>query len=250
MFDLSGKAAFITGASKGIGREIAKTFADAGADLVLFARSAEGLGETERLVRAAGTRVLACRGDVTSREDVEAAVARALAEFGRVDILVNNAGVNVRRPVEEFADEDWERILNTNLRGPFYCARAAVPHMKKRKWGRIINLGSMMGLVALPQRTAYCASKAGLHAMTKVWALELGEHGITVNAIAAGPLLTEINRPVLDDAAANRFFLDRLPIGRWGQPGELGPLALYLASEESAFMTGAIISCDGGWTAQ
>ena len=250
MFDLTGKIAFVTGASRGVGREIAQRLAGAGADLALFARSAEGLAETERLVGAAGRRTLAVQGDVTQHAEVDGAVAEVVAEFGRLDILVNNAGVNVRHPIEEFPDEDWSWIINTNLTGAFYCARAVVPQMKRQKWGRIINLGSMLGLIALPQRAAYCASKAGLHALTKVLALELAEHNITVNAIASGPLMTEINRAVFEDPAANRFFLGRIPVGHWGQPADLTTLLLYLASEESAFMTGSIVSLDGGWTAQ
>ena len=249
MFNLSGKVALVTGASKGLGREIALTLGRAGANVALFSRSKAGLQETESLLRDEGLRSMFLCGDVSNSTDVEEVVKRTVAEFGQIDILINNAAVNVRHPLEEFNDEDWFKIINTNLTGSFFCIRAVTPYMKKQQWGRIINLGSMLGLIALPQRAAYCSSKAGLHALTKVSALELASFNITVNAIAAGPHLTEINQVVIDDPVANQYFIDRIPVGRWGQPQDLGALVLYLASEESAFMTGSIISYDGGWTA-
>lgn len=250
MFDLTGKVALITGASRGFGQEIAKTLASAGADLVLFARTMKGLKETEQLVQEGGHRVLLTPGDVTQTADVSSAVKNAIAKFGKIDILVNNAGINIRHPVEEFTDEEWFNVINTNLSGTFYCTRAVVPYMKKQKWGRIINVGSMMGLSALPERIAYCASKAGVHGMTKVLGLELAPYNITVNAIAPGPFLTELNQIAKDNPAINHFFMERTPLQRWGDSREIGSLVLYLASEESAFMTGSILSIDGGWTAQ
>lgn len=250
MFNLDGKVALVTGASKGLGREISLALGKAGADLVLCSRSLSGLRETESILKDEGLRSLVLDGDVSNRTDVEKVVTKTIAEFGKIDILINNAAVNVRHPFEDFDDEDWFKIINTNLTGPFFCIRAVIPYMKEQKWGRIINLGSMLGIIALPQRAAYCSSKAGLHALTKVAALELAGFNINVNAIAAGPHLTEINQVVIDDPVSNKYFIDRIPVGQWGQPKDLGSLVLYLASEESKFMTGSIISYDGGWTAQ
>jgi NAD(P)-dependent dehydrogenase (short-subunit alcohol dehydrogenase family) len=250
MFDLTGKVAFITGASRGFGQAIATTLAAAGADLVLFARTEEGLKQTGQLIRDTGRRVLICVGDVTKPDDVNVAIKKAVTQFGRLDILVNNAGIIVRRPIDELTDEDWFNVLNTNLSGPFYCTRAAVPYMKQQKWGRIINVSSMMGLVALPERVTYSTSKTGIIGMTKSLALELAQYNITANAIAPGPFLTELNRQAKGNPTVNQFYMDRTPLGRWGESEEVGSLVLYLASEESAYITGSVIPIDGGWTAQ
>ncbi|HBF39718.1 MAG TPA: 2-deoxy-D-gluconate 3-dehydrogenase [Firmicutes bacterium] len=250
MFNLTGKVAFITGASRGFGQAIATTLAAAGADLGLFARTEEGLLETAKFVKNHGRRVLTCVGDVMHPDDVSAAIQKTVEQFGKLDILINNAGIIVRHPIEELTDEDWFKVMNTNLSGPFFCTRAAVPYMKQQKWGRIINVSSMMGLVALPERVTYSTSKTGIIGMTKSLALELAQYNITVNAIAPGPFLTELNQQAKGNPVVNQFYMERTPLKRWGDSGEVGSLVLYLASEESAFMTGTVIPIDGGWTAQ
>jgi NAD(P)-dependent dehydrogenase (short-subunit alcohol dehydrogenase family) len=250
MFDLTGKVAFITGASRGFGQAIAQTLANAGADVVLFARTEEGLKETAKLVQNVGRHALICPGDITRPTDVSAAIKKTANQLGKLDILINNAGIIVRRPVEELTDDDWFSVMNTNLSGPFYCIREAVPYMKQQKWGRIINVSSMMGLVALPERVTYSTSKTGIIGMTKSLALELASHNITVNAIAPGPFLTELNKQAKGNPTVNQFYMDRTPLGRWGESQEVGSLVLYLASEEAAYMTGTVIPIDGGWTAQ
>ncbi len=250
MFDLEGKKVLITGASRGLGQVFAKILASAGADIGLFARSVEGLNATKKIVDDFGRQSLVLVGDITKKEQVDSVVSKCVQEFGRIDVLINNAGLNIRKPIEYFLDEDWHTVINTNLTGTFYFSRAVIPHMKKQKQGRIINIGSMIGLVALPERTAYAAAKSGVHGLTKALSLELASFNITVNAVAPGPCLTDINKVILENPEVNQFFLDNIPLNRWGKPEEIGPLILYLASDESSFMTGSIISIDGGWTAR
>ena len=250
MFNLSGKVALITGASRGFGREFARVLSEAGADLALVARSREGLEEPAAMVQKEGQRVFLGQADISKSDEVEAVVTKAVADLGKIDILINNAGILIRHKIEEFNNEDWEKVIQTNLYGRFYCIRAVAPLMKQQKWGRIINIGSLMGEVALAERTAYCASKAGLHGMTKALALELVEHNITVNAIAPGIFLTDITKAATTNPEVKAFYTSRIPQGRLGEPSELGPLVLYLASEESAYVTGTVLSIDGGWTAQ
>jgi len=170
-------------------------------------------------------------------------------EFGRIDILVNNAGINIRKPVEELDEASWDLVQHTNLKAPFLSSRAAARYMKEQRYGRIINISSMLGMVALPERSPYCASKGGLIQLTRVLALEWATHNITVNALCPGPLATELNIPVLSNPQANQFFLDHIPLGRWGRPEELGGAIVFLASDASSFMTGSALVIDGGWTA-
>ncbi|HEX6970687.1 MAG TPA: glucose 1-dehydrogenase [Limnochordia bacterium] len=248
---LDGKVAFITGGSRGLGKEIGLAFAEAGARIAVAGRDGAAAEKAAAdIARQTGADALGLVCDVTQPEMVQAALGRILDRFGRIDILVNSAGVNVRKPIQEFTDAEWRRVIDTNLTGPFYCCRAVAEHMIRQQSGRVINLGSMMGQVALPGRVAYCASKGGLHMLTKVLALEWAPHHITVNAICPGPFMTELNEPVLENPEMNRFFLERIPLGRWGQPPEIGALALYLASDAARFVTGATFYIDGGWTAQ
>lgn len=247
--NLDGRVAVVTGASRGFGREIAKTLASAGASVALVARHKEAL---ERVVQE-------CQGaerhawyvaDVSNPSAVECMAAGVLQRFGRVDILVNNAGINIRKPLAEFTFEEWQSVIATNLYGPMLCSKAFIKAMVAQSYGRIVNIASMMARVALPQRTAYCASKAGLVGMTRALALELAPHKITVNSISPGPFATEMNTPLLNDAALNAEFVSRIPLGRWGRVEEIGTLVAFLVSEPAGFITGADIVIDGGWTAQ
>jgi len=233
---LEGRVAVVTGASRGLGREIALALSGAGAQVVSVARSIEG-PDTFRC-------------DVSREDDVAALEKAVIARYGRVDILVNNAGVNVRKNVTEFTLEEWNRVLGTNLTGAFLMCRAFVPHMKGRGWGRIVNMTSMMSHISIPGRTAYSASKAGLLGMTRALALELAPEGITVMAISPGPFATEMNTPLLNDPELNQQFVSKIPVGRWGNPKDIGSLVLYLCSDAAGFLTGTDIVIDGGWMAQ
>ncbi len=247
---LEGKIALITGASRGLGKAMALALADAGASLGLVSRDKSALEATVAEARSLGAEAEGFAADVSREEQVAALRDQVIARFGKLHILINNAGINIRKPVTEFTLEEWRRVLDTNLTGAFLMVRAFLPHMRGLGYGRIINVTSTLSHVGLPLRTAYAASKAGLLGFTRALALELAPEGITVVGISPGPFATEINRPLLEDPAVSREFIARVPLGRWGKLEEVGKLAVYLCSEEAAFITGSDILIDGGWCAQ
>jgi NAD(P)-dependent dehydrogenase (short-subunit alcohol dehydrogenase family) len=250
-FRLDGRVALVTGGSRGLGRAIADALASAGAEVAVTARQLDSAARTADLIAAAsGRRTLGLAADVTVAADVDAMIARALDVLGHIDILVNNAGINIRGPIEQLTEADWDAVVDTNLKGPWLCSRAVAPIMKQRKWGRVINVSSMLGEISLPGRTPYASSKGGLTMLTKTLALEWARDGINVNALCPGPFATEINTPLLNDPAARAQMEANVPLARWGDPAELGPAALFLASEASSFMTGATLFIDGGYTAR
>ncbi len=250
-FRLDGKVALVTGGTKGLGLAMAGALASAGASVALTGRDDAKAGEVARtLGEAEGVRTLGIGADVSKRAEVEAMVARTLDTFGRVDILVNNAGINIRRPIEQLEEAEFDQVIDINLKGPWLCCRAVAPAMKRQKWGRVINVSSTLGEVGLADRTPYCSSKGGLTLMTRTLALEWARDGINVNALCPGPFGTEINRPLLDDPVARDAMQAKVPLGRWGDPEELGPVAVFLASDASSFVTGAVILVDGGYTTQ
>jgi NAD(P)-dependent dehydrogenase (short-subunit alcohol dehydrogenase family) len=250
-FSLDGRCALVTGGGKGLGFAMASALARAGADVALAGRHEDTLqAAAERLVGETGRRILPVAADVTQADQVDAMIAGVLNAWGHIDVLVNNTGINLRKPTIEQTEAEFRQVLDINLIGAFLVARAVGRHMVQRKSGSIINVASMLGMVGLADRPGYTASKGGLVQLTRTMALEMAVHGVRVNALCPGPIVTEINTPVLTNPEANAFFLQRIPLGRWGQPHEVGPAAVFLASDASSFMTGATLVIDGGWTAQ
>jgi NAD(P)-dependent dehydrogenase (short-subunit alcohol dehydrogenase family) len=247
---LEGKAALITGASKGLGKAMALALAEAGARLALVSRNLELLNETAGAVRQLGAEAAVFAADVTDETQVLRLEKAVAVRFGKVQILVNNAGMNLRKPVTDFTLAEWRQVMDTNLNSVFLMCRSFVPQMRGQGYGRILNLTSIMSHVALPGRTAYAASKAGLLGFTRALALELASEKITVNGISPGPVATEMNAPLIQDPELNQQFISKIPLGRWGKVEEIGHLAVYLCSEDAGFITGTDILIDGGWTAQ
>ena len=247
---LEGKTALITGASKGLGRAMALALAEAGARLALVSRNLELLNETAGAVRQLGAEAVVFTADVTDEAQVLRLEKAVAGQFGKVQILINNAGMNIRKPVTDFTLAEWQQVMDTNLTGVFLMCRSFIPQMRGQGYGRILNLTSIMSHVALPGRTAYAASKAGLLGFTRALALELAPEKITVNGISPGPVATEMNAPLIQDPELNQQFISRIPLGSWGKVEEVGHLAVYLCSEDAGFITGTDILLDGGWTAQ
>jgi NAD(P)-dependent dehydrogenase (short-subunit alcohol dehydrogenase family) len=248
--ELKGRVAVITGASRGLGKAMALALADAGASLALLGRDSNALDQTASAARERGAAVETFACDVTREKDVLTVADRIRERFRNVHILINNAGINIRKNMTDFSLEEWNAVLNTNLLGAFLISRSIVPLMKGQGYGRVINITSMMSHIALPGRTAYCASKAGLLGFTKALALELAPESITVNGVSPGPCATEMNLPILNNPELNQQFVSRIPVGRWGGMEEIAKCVLYICSPESGFLTGTDIVIDGGWTAQ
>lgn len=248
-FGVHGRRALVTGGSKGIGAEVAVVLAEAGADVAIVGREPAGLAETAAAVRAAGRTCHVISADLRSAEDSLRAANEALALFGTVDILVNNAGIARIEPLLELTLDDWEETQAVNLRAPWIFARALAPAMIAQGAGKIINISSQAGVVALEGHGAYCASKGGLNMLTKVMAAEWSRYNIQVNAVCPTVILTPLGTAVWGDPAKGDPMRAKIPLGRFGEPREVADLVLFLAAPASDLITGEAILIDGGYTA-
>ena len=250
MFDLKGRVAVVTGASSGLGKQMAKAFANQGADLVILARRIERLEELKKELEEKGVKVLPIKCDVTSTEDINNAAQLAEKEFGTVDILVNCAGSSKDKGVLDMQDDEWDFTIETDLTSVFKMTRAFANIMKKNNYGRIINIASMYGLVGNDEipTIAYHSSKGGVVNFTRAAAAELAKYNITVNAICPGYFYTELTTEVLDSDYFKEFANNHVPMKRYGKEGELNAGAIFLASEEASYVTGVILPIDGGYT--
>lgn len=250
-FRLDGKVALVTGGARGLGRTMATALAEAGADIALVGRSRDACEATAAEIAAAtGRTVRAFEGDVAVAADVTRLAAEVTSACGSIDILINNAGTNIRGTVAQLSEADWDTVIDTNLKGPFLCARAIGPQMVARGWGRVINMGSILSVIALPGRAPYASSKSGVVGLTRVLALEWAGSGVTCNAICPGPFATDMNRQLLNDPVAYQQFISQIPVGRWGELDEMAGAAVFLASDASSYVTGSSLFVDGGWTAR
>ena len=246
LFNLTGKVALITGGSKGLGKAMARGFAEAGADFVICSRHAEELDQAlPEILQGTSVRGRSFVTDMTNRAEVESLAKSALEAMGRVDILVNNAGSNIPQQIDEVDDDKWDRIIELNLTSCMSLSRALIPQMKQRKWGRIIHISSVMGLTSKSGRSSYSATKAALIGLARARALDLGPFGITCNCIAPGPFLTDLPTSVLSPAELETF-AQRTALGRWADPRELAGPALLLASDAGSYITGTTLLVDGG----
>ena len=250
-FRLDGRVSIVTGGSKGLGEAMAMALAKAGSKVVVVSRNLEGSQQvTSRISDATQQETLALKVDVTRKADVDQMAKEIVARFGRIDVLVNNAGVNIRKPLLETEELDWETVIQVNLKGPMLCSRAVGQIMVGQRSGSIINMASMMSFVSIAGRASYSTSKSGLVGMTRALALEWAPYNVRVNALCPGPFVTPMNKALLENRETRDFFISRIPLGRFGNPQELDGAVVFLASDASSFVTGSTLVIDGGWTAQ
>lgn len=247
--NLAGKVAIVTGAGRGIGKAIAKALAAVNARVVINDVDLNAATQVSQEIESSGGKARPAKADVRVRSEINQMVQIVIQELGGINILVNNAGVILRKPAEELSEEDWDKVIDINLKGTFLCAQTVAKAMiQEGNGGKIINLGSIMGSVSLPPRAAYCASKGGIIALTKDLAAEWAKYRITVNTISPGWTVTEMTQSYFSQEEVRKFLLDRIPLNRLGKPEDVANLAVFMASEYSDYITGQAIYVDGGWT--
>ncbi len=250
-FSLEGRLSLVTGGSRGIGRAMAMGLAHAGSDVVILGRDESSAKEAVGEIAAFGHKALYVHADVKDEGQVVSAIKHITTHIGPIDILINNAGKNIRKPLTEYELSDWDDVIDTNLRGIFLVGREVIKHMKESgHQGKVINISSIFGGVAMPNQTAYAASKGGIVQLTKVWALEYAKHGINVNAIAPAYIRTPMTVSWLEDPSRYHDIVARTPAGRLGDLKDVIGAAVYLASDAADFVHGHILYVDGGWLAQ
>ena len=245
MFDLSGKAALVTGGSRGIGRAISLALAAQGASVAVnYASNAQAAAEAVQQIASCGGKAVAVQGDVAQAADAKRLIDETIAAFGALHILVNNAGLTQDELLLRMSEVQWDRVLDVDLRGAFLCTKAALRPMIRQRWGRIINIASVAGLVGNAGQANYAAAKAGLIGFTKSVAKEVASRNVTANAIAPGLVRTEMTADLTE--AQQQAVIGFVPLGRWATPEEIAPAAVFLASEESGYVTGSVLAVDGG----
>jgi len=251
MFSLKNKVAVITGARRGIGRGIAEKLAEAGAQVVI---SDIDLKESQKTAKEIAEKfkqeTAAVKCDVSNKKEVDALMRKTLEKFGKIDILVNNAGIFFQKPFLEYTETDWDRIIDTNLKGVYLCSQAAAKEMVKKNYGKIVNISSIAGIIGYPGAAAYCASKAGIINLTREIALELAPNKINVNAVAPGVIETPMTKFIMENKKVFAQTLAAIPWKRQGQPMDIANAVLYLVSDEADYVTGQTLVVDGGWTIQ
>ena len=248
LFNLSGKVAIVTGTSRGLGQYFARALAKAGADLVITSRELSRLNKFKQEIESLGRKALAVQLDVLSQDDIKNMVRMTIKEYGKIDVLVNNAGLNIRKPTTEVTQQDWDTVLDTNLKGSFFCAQAVAKEMIKRNYGRIINVGSCTCVFGMEGITAYTASRGAILSMTRSLAAEWGKFGITVNVLAPGWFKTAQNAVLYENKEWVDYITNRIPLNRPGKPNDLDGTVVFLASDACEYITGQIILVDGGFT--